>query len=121
MMTWATRLNHTSARIAGGAGQQSRAEQLHHRNRQGTRRRADQRESSGFDVRDHTQQQHEQGKVQHDAGAETGQLQQQNPRQRAAGDAAPLQHAPHHATGHRTGRGRKNEQYCDGDGGKRIA
>ena len=37
-------------RIAGGAGQQSRAEQLHHRNRQGTRRRADQRESSGFDV-----------------------------------------------------------------------
>ena len=28
---------------------------------------------------------------------------------------------PHHATGHRTGRGRKNEQYCDGDGGKRIA
>ena len=23
------------------------------------------------------------------------------------------------AAGHRTGRGRKNEQYCDGDGGKR--
>lgn len=33
----------------------------------------------------------------------------------------PLQQSAYDAAGHRTGRGRKNEQYCDGDGGKRIA
>ena len=79
------------------------------------------RESSGFDVGDHAQQQHEQREIQRDAGTETGHLQKHGAGQRTAGDAAPLQQSAYDAAGHRTGRGRKNEQYCDGDGGKRIA
>ena len=70
---------------------------------------------------DHAQQQNEQRKIQRDAGTETGHLQKHGAGQRTAGDAAPLQQSAYDAAGHRTGHGRKNEQYCDGDGGKRIA
>lgn len=59
--------------------------------------------------------------IQRDTGTETGHLQKHDAGQRTAGDAAPLQQSAYDAAGTPYRRGRKNEQYCDGDGGKRIA
>ena len=120
MMTWATRLNHTSAPInaANGASSGLREAPVSSRAPSSciteTVREPD-------DAPISVNRPALMCATTRNTGTETGHLQKHDAGQRTAGDAAPLQQSAYDAAGHRTGRGRKNEQYCDGDGGKRIA